>query len=257
MSRLGLADLGLASLPDMVTNASMLSCLSPTTPLIADADTGYGGPIAVSRTVTTYARAGVAGLHIEDQVVSKRCGHLMGKEVVSREDWRARIRAACLARDACAVGEERIVVIARTDARQGLGFEEAVERLRIAVEEGVDAVFPEAMQSQDECKRMCEIFSGKEGGREVPVLLNVVPKGATPSLSVEEAKKLGFRIMIFPVLGLEGAIKGMRESMGAMKETGTQDPAQCVGVREMFRLCALDQCMEIDAKAGGKAFRGV
>lgn len=98
MSRLGAADMGIATFTDMLTNASMLASLSPSTPLIADADTGYGGPVMVGRTVTSYIRAGVAGLHLEDQIVSKRCGHLNGKQLVDIEEFEARIRAARLAR---------------------------------------------------------------------------------------------------------------------------------------------------------------
>jgi len=120
MSRLGQADMGVATLHDMVTNAGMIASLSPSTPLIADADTGYGGAIMVGRTVTSYIRAGVAGLHLEDQVVNKRCGHLKGKQLVDINEYASRIRAAVLAREQSG-GD--IVIIARTDALQSFGYE--------------------------------------------------------------------------------------------------------------------------------------
>src|ERR1700751_912400 len=112
MSRLGGADLGMATLNDMKSNAEMIASLDPSVPLIADADTGYGGPIMVTRTVTQYARAGVAALHIEDQVQEKRCGHLLGKQIVEREVYYGRLRAAVAARDAL---QSDMLIIARTD----------------------------------------------------------------------------------------------------------------------------------------------
>ena len=117
LSRLGIADLGLVTQDVMVANAAMLASLDPATPLIADADTGYGGPLQVGRTVALYARAGVAALHLEDQVEMKRCGHLLGKELVAREVWWSKLRAAVRARDQV-VGTEGMMIFARTDARQ-------------------------------------------------------------------------------------------------------------------------------------------
>lgn len=163
MSKLGWADLGMATLNDMHENASMIASLDPSVPLIADADTGYGGPIMVTRTITKYARSGVAACHIEDQVQQKRCGHLMGKEIVSREEYYSRLHAAVAARNE--LGSD-MCIIARTDSRQSMGFEEAVERLQEAVRIGVDIVFLEALQSREECEKVTKIFEG------TPVLLN-------------------------------------------------------------------------------------
>ncbi|KAI4794635.1 Phosphoenolpyruvate/pyruvate domain-containing protein, partial [Aureobasidium sp. EXF-8845] len=176
MSRLGTADLGIATLNDMLSNASTIASLSPSTPVIADADTGYGGPIMVARTTRAYALAGIAALHIEDQVQEKRCGHLVGKQCVSREVYYARLRAAVKTRDEM---ESQMLVIARTDARADLGFEEAVERLKGAVECGVDALFLEALQSEEECEKAVKIFA------PTPVLLNMVPGGKTPQMGVK------------------------------------------------------------------------
>ncbi|KAF2233651.1 Phosphoenolpyruvate/pyruvate domain-containing protein [Viridothelium virens] len=231
----------------MTTQADTLANLSPSTPLIADADTGYGGPIAVARTVSAYARAGVAALHLEDQVQEKRCGHLGGKQVVARETFWARIRAAANAREE--LGSE-ILIVARTDARQGLGFEEAVTRLRGAVEVGADVVFPEAMASREEAAEMVRRMG------ETPCLLNLVEGGVTPEVTVEEAREMGFRIVIFPVTAFEGAIVGIRDVLRKLKREGKM-PATGVGVKDAFDLCGLQECVELDKKAGGKAYSNV
>lgn len=247
MSRLGWADLGLAGQHDMVEQAEMLANLDPTIPLIADADTGYGGPIAIARTVSKYARAGVAALHIEDQVQEKRCGHLLGKEIVPREVFYSRIQAAVNARKELGLD---ILIIARTDARQALGFDEAYERLRHAAQIGADIVFPEAMTSRQELADIVRMMG------QTPCLLNMVSKGVTPELSVDEAAQLGFRIIIFPVVGFGGAIQGARDSLAALKKTG-RESQDLVGVKEAFELCGLNQCIELDQRAGGKALAGL
>ncbi|GAB7351762.1 hypothetical protein MBLNU459_g2339t3 [Dothideomycetes sp. NU459] len=246
MSRLGTADLGIATMNDMHANASMIAALSPSTPVIADADTGYGGPIMVARTVQAYARAGVAGLHIEDQVQEKRCGHLTGKQCVERDVFYARLRAAVKARDE--MGSE-MVVIARTDTRADKGFDEAVERLKGAVECGVDAVFLEAMQSREECEEAVRIFS------PTPVLLNMVPGGKTPQMTVAEAKSVGFRIMINPTLCLEAVVRPLEKALKLFKEQGT-DECEPIGPAKLFEICGLKGYMEFDESVGGKAFGG-
>ena len=131
----------------MRSHAEMIANISPSTPLIADADTGYGGPIVVNRTVQAYARSGVAGLHIEDQVQTKRCGHLQGKELVETDVFLTRIKAAVAARKA--MGSD-ILIIARTDALQKFGWEEAIERLKAAKRCGADVGFLEGVRSKDE-----------------------------------------------------------------------------------------------------------
>lgn len=247
MSRLGWADIGLATQQDMTEQAEMLANIDPSVPLIADADTGYGGPVAITRTVSKYVRAGVAALHIEDQVQEKRCGHLLGKEIVAREVFYSRIQAAVNARAELGLD---ILIIARTDSRQSYGFEEAYERLRGAAEIGADIVFPEAMTSRQELADMIRLMG------QTPCLLNMVSKGVTPELSVDEAKEMGFRIMIFPVAGFGGAIKGIRDSFMFLKKTG-REPEDLVGVKEAFELCGLNESIEIDRRAGGKTLAGL
>lgn len=244
MSRLGWADLGLANLHDMTEQAEMLANLDPSVPLIADADTGYGGPVSIARTVSKYARAGVAALHIEDQVQEKRCGHLLGKQIVPRDVFYSRIQAAVNARNELGLD---ILIIARTDSRQGLGFDEASTRLRRAAEIGADIVFPEAMTSRQELANIVQLMG------KTPCLLNMVSKGVTPEVSVEEARQLGMRMIILPVAGFGGAIKGIRDSLLSLKQTGSESK-DLIGIEESFELCGLRECVELDRRAGGKAF---
>ena len=238
----------------MSTNAAMLASLDRTVPLIADADTGYGGPLSVRRTIHAYMLAGVAGLHIEDQVVTKRCGHLGGKELVDRETYYARIRAAVLSREELrgTMGEAAdIVLIARTDALQSFGFEEAIERLEGCVEIGVDAVFLEGVTSIEQCREVCRIMA------PTPVLLNLVPGGVTPDVSVEEARELGFKIVIYPGLAMTAVYAAVSEACEGLKRKGkveVQEQQRKGGVKGLFELAGLKECMEFDERAGGKSY---
>ncbi|KAG7091138.1 hypothetical protein E1B28_010192 [Marasmius oreades] len=163
-SRLGQPDLAIATLNDFVDVAATICSLDPTKPVIADADTGFGGPNMIARTVTQYARIGLAGLHLEDQVQTKRCGHLFGKQLVSREEFATRIRAAVLARDAIPGGSD-LVIIARTDAAQGAGgMDEALTRLKLASDAGADVLFLEGISSKEDLARTVSTFSPKPVG---------------------------------------------------------------------------------------------
>jgi 2-methylisocitrate lyase-like PEP mutase family enzyme len=251
MSRLGMADLGLATFTDMHAHAAMIAAIDPSVPLIADADTGYGGPINVAHTVRSYARAGVAGLHIEDQVQEKRCGHLSGKLIVSREVFYNRLRAACKARDE--MGGD-IVIIARTDARAGTdpegrsGWEEAVERLKGAAEIGVDVLFFEALQDHDEMKKAIAECP------KIPMLLNMVQGGKTPQVSNDEANQLGFRLVIWPCLGMEALIPAYRNALNVLKKTGKPPREENMGPAALFEVCGLKELVAFDASVGGKAY---
>lgn len=234
---------------DMVANAAMIASLDPSVPVMADADTGYGGPIMVSRTVIQYARAGVAALHIEDQVQQKRCGHLLGKQLVDRETFYARLRAAVKTRDD--IGSE-MLIIARTDARQSYGFDEAIDRLQEAVKIGVDVVFFEAMTSEEEAARVCELFRG------TPVFLNMVPGGATPNMSIDKAQKLGFRLMIHPVICFQPIMNAVSKEFEILKTTGSCSESNAsAGVKDAFNLAGLQECVNLDAAAGGRAYDAV
>jgi 2-methylisocitrate lyase-like PEP mutase family enzyme len=252
MSRLGMADLGLTTFTDMHQNAAMIAGINPSVPVLADADTGYGGPINVAATVKAYARAGVAGMHIEDQVQEKRCGHLSGKLVVSREVFANRLRAACKARDQSGSG---IVIIARTDARAGQdpegngGYEEAVARLKMAAEIGVDGLFFEALQSKEEAERAIADLP------KIPVLLNEVPGGRTPIVTNEEANKMGFRIAIWPTMGLEAVVPALEKAYSALKKQGKSPEDPPLGPGKLFEVCGLKELMEFDESVGGKAYQ--
>ncbi|KAK3191699.1 hypothetical protein K4F52_002122 [Lecanicillium sp. MT-2017a] len=251
-SVLGHADLGLMTQTHMRTNAEMIADLgalpeyanSPI-PLIADADTGYGGPIMVARTVEQYAKSGVAGLHIEDQVQTKRCGHLSGKEVVDRDVFYSRIRAAVGARKQI---NSDIVVIARTDALQTHGYDEAIARLKGAYEAGADVAFFEGLTSHEQAAKIIKVAP-------MPVLLNMVEAGATPSFTAAEAKAVGFKIMIVPFVTIVPAYGAMKAELQKLKANGTMsDESKKMTPQDLFRICGVDASMEIDKKSGGKSF---
>ncbi|KAK0382462.1 hypothetical protein CLIM01_00119 [Colletotrichum limetticola] len=247
-SKLGLPDLGFATLDDMRSHAEMLANLDPSIPVVADADTGYGGPNMVARTVTQYARSGVAGLHIEDQVQTKRCGHLTGKQVVDTDVFVSRIKAAFLARRR--IGSD-IVVIARTDAIQTHGFEEALRRLRAAVEAGADVAFLEGVTSAEEARMACQALA------PTPVLLNMVEHGATPSWTAAEAKELGYRIMIVPFAAIAPAYEAIRDSLARLKETGVVGTKSDFSPRKLFSIVGLQEAMDFDEAAGGSSYSQV
>jgi 2-methylisocitrate lyase-like PEP mutase family enzyme len=246
-------DLGIVTLNDMLDNASMIASLNRSIPLIADADTGYGGPILVARTVRSYIAAGIAGLHLEDQVVTKRCGHLAGKELVDEDTYLSRIRAAAMARDEMrATTGGDIVLIARTDALQSLGYDEAVHRLKQAVDVGADVAFLEGPTTVEQCRRVCRDLA------PTPVLLNMVPGGVTPAMSVAKAQEIGFRVMIHPGLALAPVYEHVANACRELKMNGKVDISERQmkeGVKGVFTVCGLVDCMQFDAKAGGSSYR--
>jgi 2-methylisocitrate lyase-like PEP mutase family enzyme len=251
MSRLGQADMGVATLNDMLMNATMIANIDPTIPLIADADTGYGGPVMVGRTVTQYIRAGVAGLHLEDQTVSKRCGHLNGKQLVDVSEFEARIRAARMAREES--GSD-IVIIARTDALQSFGYEEALKRLKAAAAQGADVAFLEGVTTPEFAQQICADLA------PTPCLFNNVPGGVSPDFSVQQCRQIGYKIAIFPLMALEVVYPAVQKAIQQIKELGSvksvEEDGSRHGPRELFQVCGLDELMEFDLKAGGMAYKG-
>ncbi len=202
----GYPDFGLLTATEMVANAARMA-RAVDIPLIADADTGYGNELNVVRTVRDYEQAGVAGIHIEDQVSPKRCGHLDDKEIVPREDWLAKIRAAVSARR-----DPDFLVIARTDSRAVVDFEEAIGRANAALEAGADMAFVEAPRSVEEIASIPKLVHG-------PCLLNVVWGGKTPALDLREAEALGYKLAILPGLLFKAAIGACDEALAAVKAT--------------------------------------
>ncbi|KAL4890048.1 Pyruvate/Phosphoenolpyruvate kinase-like domain-containing protein [Aspergillus ambiguus] len=243
----GQADLGICTLNDMRANAEMLANLSPSVPVIADADTGYGGPIMVARTTEQYARSGVAGFHIEDQVQTKRCGHLGGKILVDRDTYVTRIRAAVQARRR--IGSD-IVVIARTDALQQHGYDECLARLRAARDAGADVGFLEGITSREQARQAVVDLA------PWPLLLNMVEHGATPSITAAEAREMGFRIVIYPFAAVGPAVKAIQEGMEKLKRDGIPGLEKDMTPQMLFRVCGLDESVKLDEEAGGASFQG-
>ncbi|KZT21070.1 Phosphoenolpyruvate/pyruvate domain-containing protein [Neolentinus lepideus HHB14362 ss-1] len=250
-SRLGQPDVAIATLNDFVQSAQMICSLDPTMPVIADADTGFGGPANVARTVWQYAKAGVAGMHIEDQVQTKRCGHLLGKQVVSREEFLTRIRAAVIARDTIPGGSD-FVIIGRTDSAQVLGMEEALIRLKLAADAGADVCFIEGVRTSELLKKTVDELAPK------PVLVNVISGGLTPSFTSQQAEEMGAKIIIYSLVSCVAATHAIRNAMHLLKKTGTDfTSAQGMDPKAFFEVMGLKDIIELDAAAGGTAFKQV
>jgi 2-methylisocitrate lyase-like PEP mutase family enzyme len=202
---LGYPDYGLITMSEMVGNASRI-VNSIDIPLISDSDTGFGNELNVFRTVQEFERAGVAAIHIEDQVFPKKCGHLDNKELVSREDFIAKIRAAAAARKS-----KDFTIIARTESRAVVSLDEAVERANAALANGADVAFVEAPQTIAEIEAVPKRVKG-------PCLLNVVRGGKTPEIELETAERLGYAIAIVPGLLLGGIIQTCDRLLGDLKQ---------------------------------------
>src|SRR6201996_3672319 len=184
---LGRPDVGLLTMTEMADNAAkMAACVD--IPLLADADTGYGNPLNVIRTVGVYEAAGVAGLHLEDQVAPKKCGHMENKQVIGAQEMAQKIRAAVDART-----DPDFVIIARTDARAVEGLEAALDRARRYRDAGADMLFVEAPQSLDEIETIADRLA------DVPLLFNYAEGGRTPAVTHAFLRDLGFRLVIFPL----------------------------------------------------------
>ncbi|RYZ00696.1 MAG: isocitrate lyase/PEP mutase family protein [Comamonadaceae bacterium] len=223
----GYPDFGLLTMTEMVDNAAVMARACGI-PLIADADTGYGNELNVTRAVREYEARGVAAIHIEDQVSPKRCGHLDGKEVISREEFVSKIRAAAEARRT-----KEFVIIARTDSRAMMSLDEAIWRGNAALEAGADMVFVEATQSVEEVAAVPKSVRG-------PCLLNVVPGGRTPNLDLRDVEAMGYKLAILPGLMLKAAIEAGDAALAALKETHLP-PKVAQSVAETFRRFGADE----------------
>lgn len=225
----GLPDYGLLTMTEMVGNAARITAATAL-PLIADADTGYGTELNVVRTVQAHERAGTAGIHIEDQVSPKRCGHLDGKELVSQEEFVAKIRAAVATRR-----DPDFVVIARTDARSVAGLDEAVRRANAALAAGADVAFVESPQDLEEVQAVPRRVNG-------PCLLNVVWGGKTPQVDMRDAQAMGYRLAILPGVLLKTVYGACDAALAALKETHRHPtPLFDASVRDAFRRFGADE----------------
>lgn len=225
----GFPDFGLLGLSEMVENAAVMA-RSVKIPLIADADTGYGNELNVTRTVREYESRNVAAIHIEDQVFSKRCGHLDGKEIVERDEFLAKIRAAVAARE-----NPDFVIIARTDARAVVSLEEAIERANLALEAGADMAFVEAPQTLEEVAAIPKAVKG-------PCLLNLVPLGKTPMVDFKTAEEMGYRMVIMPGLLLKAVIEASDTILREVKESNRPPALQLnATIADLFRRFGSDE----------------
>jgi 2,3-dimethylmalate lyase len=237
VARLGLPDLGLATMTEMVDNASRIVD-AVSIPVIADADTGYGGAINVRRAIRAYERAGVAAVHLEDQQFPKRCGHLAGKRVVRAEEMVEKIRAAVDARAG-------LVVIARTDALAVGGWDDTLRRCEAYVRAGADVLFVEAIRTREQAARLVRRF-------DVPLLYNVVETGRSPLLSARELEGLGFKIVIFPGSVLLAVARLIDELMSDLRERGTTEGwlPRMASIEECFEIAGLSEWLAAAAEAG-------
>jgi methylisocitrate lyase len=208
---------GLAALPDvgLVTQTEFAHQAGYLTravkvPLISDADTGFGEALAVERTVELFEQAGLAGLHLEDQELPKRCGHLSGKTLIRPDSMTAKIRAAVAARR-----NPDFVIIARTDARGAAGFDDALNRAKAYLDAGADMIFPEALETAAE-------FEGFARKISAPLIANMTEFGKSPLLSVKQLGEMGYRGVLFPVTLLRTAMKAVETALAQLAAEGTQ-----------------------------------
>lgn len=204
---LGFPDLGMITLTELATRAREVVRAS-NLPMLVDIDTGFGSVLNVSRTVREMADAGVAAIQIEDQDLPKKCGHLNGKKLVTREEMMQKIQAARKA-------DDTIVIVARTDAKALEGLDAAIERALHYVEAGADAIFPEALQTEEEFRKFAEVV-------DVPLLANMTEFGKTPYFTASQFEQWGYKMVIYPVTSLRVAAKAVERVFKEIKETGTQ-----------------------------------
>ena len=237
VARYGFPDLALASMTEMISNAADITA-SVTIPVIADADTGYGGLLNVGRTVRKYEQSGVAAIHIEDQEFPKRCGHLEDKRVIPAKDMIPKIKEAVQSRT-----DRDFLIIVRTDALAVTGWDDTMDRCNRYIDAGADVLFVEALRSSEEAQRAVESLS-------VPLLYNFVETGKSPLLSASELEEIGFKIVIFPASSLLLVTATIQKLMGELKEKGTTLGMmdQMVSLQECFELVGLSEMLSVDAK---------
>src|SRR5579863_63980 len=225
---LGYPDYGLVTMSEMVDNAGRIAA-AVKTPVIADADTGYGNELNVVRTVREYEQRGVAGINIEDQGFPKKCGHLENKVIIPLEDYVAKIRAAVSAKR-----DREFLIIARTDARAALGFDEAIRRANASIEAGADMAFVEAPQSMEEVAQVPRLVRG-------PCMLNMVWRGKTPDVPIDDAQAMGYKLAILPVLLFNAVVGVCDQMLGDLKNTRRHPkPIADVSPKEFFQRMGAD-----------------
>jgi methylisocitrate lyase len=231
---LGEPDFGLLTQTELLAASQRICSVTPL-PVIVDADTGYGNAVNVIRTVRELIRGGAAGIFLEDQIWPKRCGHMKGKQVVALEEYLKKLRAAVDAR-----GKDDFFIVARTDARQALGLEEAIRRGRAFKDAGADAVFIEAPNTKEEMREI---------GRSVPgpLVANMIERGVTPLMGPEELKELGFQLIVWPLGPLYASARALENVYSTLRRAGTthaimdrlisfEDFHDIIGLKEKYAL---------------------
>jgi 2,3-dimethylmalate lyase len=234
---LGMPDFGLLNSGETVENA-MRIIRAVRAPVLVDADTGYGNPLNVWRLVRDLESLGAAGIFLEDQVWPKRCGHMVGKDVIPKNEYLPKLRAALEARHS-----KDFIIVARTDARAPIGLEEAIERGKAYRKTGADVIFVEAPRSVEELKKVANEI-------DAPLVANMIEDGVTPSLSAGELLKIGYRIAVFPLSAIYSATFAMRQVLTELKNTGTTKEARNIMVtfKDFNRFMDLDHYRDLEKR---------
>lgn len=237
-STYGVPDIGLVTMDEMAARSGQVA-RATTLPAIADADTGYGNALNVMRTIERYEREGIAGVQLEDQEFPKRCGHVQGKQIIDAEEMAGKIRAAVTTRST-----PDLYIVARTDARSTFGFDEAVRRGNLYLEAGADAIFPEALESEEEFARFADAFAG------APLIANMTEFGKTPLIPAASFAAMGYAGVIFPVTVMRAMLSVARSLLKDLFETGTQQGwmDQMLTRRELYDLVDYPQWIEHEAQ---------
>ena len=245
-SLLAQPDIALITLPELAQQASYVTAAAGNVPVISDADTGFGDVHNVARTVREMERAGLAGIHLEDQLSPKRCGHLDGKTLVSPEEMAAKIVAAVESKI-----DTDFLIIARTDARQPEGLEAAIHRAKRYIDAGADAIFPEGLESEDEFQRFRDAL-------QTPLLANMTEFGKTPIITATRFKELGYNLVIFPMTAFRVMLRAISEAYEELVRTGTQSGLlEKMKTRaELYELIEYARYTELDAKWANTARSG-
>ena len=236
---LGMPDFGLLNAGETVDNARRI-IRAVDVPVLVDADTGYGNPLNVWRLVRDLESLGAAGIFLEDQVWPKRCGHMTGKDVIPKDDYLPKLRAAREARQS-----KDFIIVARTDARAPMGLEEAIERGKAYKKAGADVIFVEAPRTVAELKKVADEI-------DAPLVANMIEDGVTPNLPAKELLKLGYRIAVFPLSGLYSATYAMREVFAELKKTGAtrKTSKMMVKFKDFNKFVDLQKYMGLEKRYG-------
>jgi 2-methylisocitrate lyase-like PEP mutase family enzyme len=208
---LGMPDMGFVGLQEIAQHTATIRDATDL-PIIVDADTGFGNALNVRHTIRTLERAGASAVQIEDQLNPKRCGHFSGKDVVGLDEARSRIKAAADARQ-----DQNLLIVARTDARATLGFDAAIERAQAFIEDGADITFVEAPESIEEIRATPQRLGS------TPQLVNLVVGGRTPIMGLDELEQMGFSLVLYANVALQGAVFGMQAALGQLMANGNMD----------------------------------